>query len=308
MPIELSRVAMTTSQQPSSAALPAKQRPATMPISGTWPLRRAKLAKVVTCRPATIGMSTSPGRPPPPSANSTTGRRCSRAICEQPVGLLVVAHALRAGEDGRVVGHDDGARSLGAERLAVDAADAGDHAVGRRVADQVVELAPAALRGERERAVLDEAAGVAQVGDVLARGAQAEGVALGDGVGTAGVGEQRLARAQLEQVGAQRVARRLAARCRRRSAPRRWNGRSVASTDPASTTSPTSWRSDSTTPSLVERTSCSIFIDSTTAMSAPRTTLAPTSTASATTLPASGETISTGAMPRRAQPARTASR
>ena len=124
---------------------------------------------------------------------------------EQPVGLLVVAHALRAGEDGRVVGHDDGARSLGAERLAVDAADAGDHAVGRRVADQVVELAPAALRRERERAVLDEAAGVAEIGDVLARGAQAEGVSLGDGVGPAGVGEQRLARAQLEQIGAQGV-------------------------------------------------------------------------------------------------------
>ena len=80
MPIELSRVAMIMSQQPSSAALPAKQRPATMPTTGTWPLRRAKLAKVVTCSPATIGMSTSPGRPPPPSANSTTGSRCSSAM------------------------------------------------------------------------------------------------------------------------------------------------------------------------------------------------------------------------------------
>ena len=140
---------------------------------------------------------------------------------EQPVGLLVVAHALRAGEHGGVVGHDDGARSLGAERLAVDAADAGDHAVGRRVADQVVELAPAALRRERERAVLDEAAGVAEIGDVLARGAQAEGVALGDGVGTAGVGEQRLARAQLEQVGAQGVRVGSRRRAVGRSAPRR---------------------------------------------------------------------------------------
>ena len=40
--------------------------------------------------------------------------------------------------------------------------------------DQVVERAPAALRGDGQRAVLDEAAGVAQVGDVLARGALAE--------------------------------------------------------------------------------------------------------------------------------------
>ena len=41
MPMWLSRVAMITSLQPSSAALPAKQRPATMPTTGTWPLSRA---------------------------------------------------------------------------------------------------------------------------------------------------------------------------------------------------------------------------------------------------------------------------
>src|SRR6185503_13062565 len=43
--------------------------------------------------------------------------------------------------------------------------------------------------------------------------------------------------------------------------------------------------------SLGERTSCSIFIDSTTTTRAPRATLAPGSTLTATTLPASGETI-----------------
>jgi hypothetical protein len=37
MPMLLLRVAMITSLQPSSAALPAKQRPLTMPIHGTWP-------------------------------------------------------------------------------------------------------------------------------------------------------------------------------------------------------------------------------------------------------------------------------
>jgi hypothetical protein len=83
MPMLLERVAMITSQQPSSAALPAKQRPATMPTTGTWPLRRAKLAKVVTCRPATTGMSVSPGRPPPPSANSTTGSLCCQRQAQQ---------------------------------------------------------------------------------------------------------------------------------------------------------------------------------------------------------------------------------
>ncbi len=42
MPILESTVAMMTSQQPSSAALPAKQYPDVMPTSGTSPLSRAK--------------------------------------------------------------------------------------------------------------------------------------------------------------------------------------------------------------------------------------------------------------------------
>ncbi len=111
MPIELSRVAMMTSQQPSSAALPAKQRPATMPTSGTRPLRRAKLAKVVhvqagddrhvdVARPAAAALGEQHHRQP-----------LARRDGEQAIGLLVVAHALRAGEHGRVVGHDDGARA-----------------------------------------------------------------------------------------------------------------------------------------------------------------------------------------------------
>jgi hypothetical protein len=78
-------------------------------------------------------------------------------------------------------------RPLGAEEQAVDAADAGDHAVGRGVGDQVLQAAAARLRGNRERAVFDEAAFVAQVGDVLARGAPALGVALGHGVRAGGV-------------------------------------------------------------------------------------------------------------------------
>ncbi len=76
MPIELFSVAMMTSHRPSSAALPAKQRPETMPTRGARPLSAAKRAKLGVSRPATSGMSVSLGRPPPPSANSTTGRRC----------------------------------------------------------------------------------------------------------------------------------------------------------------------------------------------------------------------------------------
>ncbi|MCY1518800.1 hypothetical protein D9M68_535250 [compost metagenome] len=73
MPMLLPLVAMITSAQPSSAALPAKQRPCTMPTTGTLPDSAANWLKVWLFRPATIGMSVSPGRPPPPSANSTTG-------------------------------------------------------------------------------------------------------------------------------------------------------------------------------------------------------------------------------------------
>ena len=81
---------------------------------------------------------------------------------EQAVLLAMVLQALRAGEDGVVVRHHDRA-------VAVDGADAADQTVGRRPADEVVELAPAALRGDDHRPVLDEAAGVDEVVDVLAR-------------------------------------------------------------------------------------------------------------------------------------------
>ena len=71
-------VAMITSQQPSSAALPAKQRPATMPTTGTWPDQRARSwRRCGTCRPATIGMSVSPG--PPAAAFGEQHHRQPRA-------------------------------------------------------------------------------------------------------------------------------------------------------------------------------------------------------------------------------------
>ena len=81
MPTKLARVAMMTSAQPSRAALPAKHRPCTMPTTGTLPESAANWLKVWLLRPATMGMSVSPGRPPPPSANSTTGSRC---LCAMP--------------------------------------------------------------------------------------------------------------------------------------------------------------------------------------------------------------------------------
>ena len=64
---------MMTSQVPASAALPAKQRPDTIDTSGTCPLSAPSVRNVGTSRPATLATSVSPGRPPPPSANNTTG-------------------------------------------------------------------------------------------------------------------------------------------------------------------------------------------------------------------------------------------
>ena len=75
MPMLASGVAMMMSQQPSSAALPAKQLPDAMPMRGTSPDRRAHNANAMVSSPATIGWSVSPGRPPPPSVKNTVGRR-----------------------------------------------------------------------------------------------------------------------------------------------------------------------------------------------------------------------------------------
>ena len=60
-----------------------------------------------------------------------------------------------------------------------------------RARDQVLDLAPAALGGDREAAVLDEGAGVDQVLDVLAGGAPAGRVAAGDRLAARGVLGQR---------------------------------------------------------------------------------------------------------------------
>ena len=79
MPMLAFSVAMTTSQQPSMAALPAKHLPEAMPTSGTSPLKRANRWNAMVSRPDTPGASVSPGRPPPPSVKNTTGRRSRSA-------------------------------------------------------------------------------------------------------------------------------------------------------------------------------------------------------------------------------------
>ena len=71
--------------------------------------------------------------------------------------------------------------------------------------DQLLDRAAAALRGDDERAVLDERARVAEVVDVLARGALAGLAAARDGVGPRGVEPDGVALAHLREIGADGV-------------------------------------------------------------------------------------------------------
>src|SRR5690606_39577437 len=87
------------------------------------------------------------------------------------------------------------------DRQPADRSRAGDQAVGRGASDEVVEAAPAALGGDGERAVFDEAVGIEQVGDVLAGRASARRVPpLGD-LGSAFVQPDALSLDGLGEVG-----------------------------------------------------------------------------------------------------------
>ena len=123
------------------------------------------------------------------------GQLVLQSHAQHAVGLLVVAHALRARQHGEVVGHDHHA-------LAVHATDARDHAVCWGVAHQIVGAAAAALRGHSQCAVFDKRIGIAQVGNVFAGGSQPHGVALGHGFGACRVVGEGQAGLQLLQVGA----------------------------------------------------------------------------------------------------------
>ena len=156
---------MITSQQPSSAALPAKHRPDTTPTSGTRPLSRANKANAMHSRPGharMVGVAR--------ASAAAFGEQHDRQAqpfdeLEEAILLGVVALTLRARQHGVVVGHDRAAP-------AVHAADAADEAVGRRLLDELLHRPPRSLRGDHQRAVLLEAVRVAQVGEVLAGRAQ----------------------------------------------------------------------------------------------------------------------------------------
>ena len=102
--------------------------------------------------------------------------------------------------------------------------------------DEVLELAPAALRGDHERPVLHEAARIEEVVDVLAGGALPGAPPTLDGVGPRRVEADGVARPHLGEVGS--LARRRHGGRRRGRRRSRRPALSTASTSPACTTSP----------------------------------------------------------------------
>src|SRR5581483_4257577 len=109
-------------------------------------------------------------RPPPAALGEEDGREAHPLDqLEEAVLLAVADRPLRAGEDRVVVG-EDGAGGAVAEELAVDPRRPGHQAVSGRALDQLPQLATPALGRDRVPAVLDEAARVDQVLDVLAGG------------------------------------------------------------------------------------------------------------------------------------------
>ena len=107
MPMLESSVAITTSQQPRIAALPAKQYPDVTPTSGTVPGQLGEPEKGEAVEPAhteCVGVT----RPPAAALGEEHDRQAQTfGELEQPVLLAVVLRALRAGEHGVVVRHHD---------------------------------------------------------------------------------------------------------------------------------------------------------------------------------------------------------
>ena len=211
--------------------------------------------------------SVSPGRPPPPSAKNTNGQPLALGDLEEPVLLAVVVEALRAGEDRVVVrGHGHG--------YAVDRADAADEAVGRGLLAELLGAAALALRGDDERAVLDERTLVEQVGDVLPSGALAElACAWPRRPGGSRRGRARGARTPRRGRGGCGRGRRRRPQ-RSRSRPTSAGSRSTRWC-PANTASPSATSTDRTMPGCEAGTTCSIFIASMIATVAPAATSSP---------------------------------
>ena len=99
---------------------------------------------------------------------------------QKAVGFLVVAHALRACKNRRVIGKNGAA-------LPSNAANACHHPIGWGIAHQIVGCATLALCSNGQRTVFRKAVRVTQVSDVFSRSAKPQRVAFGHHFGTVGV-------------------------------------------------------------------------------------------------------------------------
>ena len=150
MPMLESAVAITTSQQPSNAALPAKQRPELIADERHEAAQRAEQVERHAVEPGEPGAVGVAG--PASAALGEEHDREPHALreLEQPVLLAMVLQPLCAGEHGVVVRHHDAAGLAVGEQVAVHPADAGDEAVGRSARDQIVQRAASTLRRDHE--------------------------------------------------------------------------------------------------------------------------------------------------------------
>ena len=205
---------------------------------------------------------------------------------QHAVDLLVVHVALRAREHGVVIGHDDAAGALGAELLGIDGGDAHHEAVGRRALDEIVELAAASLRRDREAAIFHERAVVDELRDVLARGALVGVAAALDRGRPVRIERVGLARDQLGKIRADVVEIDVGFRCRRigRDVERleihdrfAMHQRDAVAGDELHDAA-----------ALSAMTRCSIFMDSITASCWPGRTISPSFTWMVTMVPCSG--------------------
>ena len=149
MPMLASGVAMMTWQHPSSAALPAKQRPDTMPTRGTTPAQPAEQREGLGVEPR-HDRHVRVARAPAPALGEEHHREPQPLHELEEAVLLAVVHlALGAGQDRIVVRQHGAARPFLVEEVTVDPPDAGHEAVGRRVGDEVLGAAARPLGGDR---------------------------------------------------------------------------------------------------------------------------------------------------------------
>src|SRR4029453_18807165 len=112
---------------------------------------------------------------------------------EHPVGLAMVLVSLGAGENGVVIRHHATAGSGRSEEVGVDGRHASDEPIGWRALDELRQTAALSLGGDRQCSILDEAAWIAHVVDVLPGRALSRRPAPGDGRGPGRIEATRVA-------------------------------------------------------------------------------------------------------------------